>query len=89
MHRKIRSGIGIKTFLEKNGATMQKIAEFNSEHNLFSGLNAEQKVRKISRIEKYPARNNKTDIRPRKSHLPLRYQKRRRDTCLRNADGFC
>lgn len=43
-------GIGIKTFLEKNGATMQKIAEFNSEHNLFSGLNTEQKIAKISEL---------------------------------------
>ena len=43
-------GIGIKTFLEKNGATMQKIAEFNSEHNLFSGLNAEQKIKKLSEL---------------------------------------
>lgn len=43
-------GIGIKTFLEKNGATMQKIAEFNSEHNLFSGLNTEQKIKKLSEL---------------------------------------
>lgn len=43
-------GIGIKTFLEKNGATMQKIAEFNSEHNLFSGLNTEQKIYKLSEM---------------------------------------
>ena len=43
-------GIGIKTFLEKNGATMQKIAEFNSEHNLFSGLNTKQKIKKLSEL---------------------------------------
>src|SRR3989338_2311214 len=43
-------GIGVKTFLEKNGATMQKIAEFNSEHNLFSGLNTEQKIEKLSEL---------------------------------------
>src|SRR3989338_4976660 len=43
-------GIGIKTFLEKNGATMQKIAEFNSEHNLFNGLNTEQKIIKLSEL---------------------------------------
>lgn len=43
-------GIGIKTFLEKNGATMQKIAEFNSEHNLFSGLNVGQKIKKLSEL---------------------------------------
>lgn len=43
-------GIGIKTFLEKNGATMQKVAEFNSEHNLFRGLDSEDKVRKIAEL---------------------------------------
>jgi len=43
-------GIGIKTFLDKNGATMQKIAEFNSEHNLFNHLSPEQKVIKISEL---------------------------------------
>lgn len=43
-------GIGIKTFLEKNGATMQKIAEFNSEHILFRGLDDEEKVRKVSEL---------------------------------------
>ena len=43
-------GIGIKTFLEKNGATMQKIAEFNSEHDLFSRLNTRQKIKKLSEL---------------------------------------
>jgi hypothetical protein len=43
-------GVGIKTFLEKNGATMQKVAEFNSEHNLFGSLNPEQKVLKIAEL---------------------------------------
>lgn len=43
-------GIGIKTFLEKNGATMQKVAEFNSEHNLFKGLEPEEKVKKIASL---------------------------------------
>lgn len=41
-------GIGIKTFLEKNGSTMQKIAEFNSEHNLFNGLDTKGKITKIT-----------------------------------------
>src|SRR3989344_9646069 len=41
-------GIGIKTFLEKNGSTMQKIAEFNSEHNLFNGLDTKGKIAKIT-----------------------------------------
>ena len=43
-------GIGIKTFLEKNGQTMQKIAEFNSEHNMFSALSPEKKIRKIAKL---------------------------------------
>jgi hypothetical protein len=43
-------GIGIKTFLEKNGATMQKVAEFNSEHILFSDLDVKAKILKISEL---------------------------------------
>lgn len=43
-------GIGIKTFLEKNGSTMQKVAEFNSDHNLFSGLDTSQKLAKIAEL---------------------------------------
>jgi hypothetical protein len=49
-------GIGIKTFLEKNGSTMQKVAEFNSEHNLFSGLDTTQKISKIAEF-----RNNRLE----------------------------
>jgi len=45
---KNKVGIGIKTFLEGNGATMQKIAEFNSEHNLFRNLDDKGKVIKIA-----------------------------------------
>ena len=41
-------GIGVKTFLEKNGATMQKVAEFNSEHNLFYNLDPEKKILKVA-----------------------------------------
>lgn len=43
-------GIGIKTFLEKNGATLQKVAEFNTDHALFSNLGAEEKIRKIAAL---------------------------------------
>jgi hypothetical protein len=43
-------GIGIKTFLEKNGATMQKVAEFNNEHRLFAPLNPKDKVLAISKF---------------------------------------
>lgn len=45
---KDKLGLGIKTFLEGNGKTLQKIAEFNSEHKLFSGLDPEEKIFKIS-----------------------------------------
>ena len=44
---KDKLGVGIKTFLEKNGATMQKVAEFNSEHGLFNHLKPEEKTLKI------------------------------------------
>lgn len=47
---KDKLGIGIKTFLEKNGATMQKVAEFNSEHNLFGHLKPEEKILKIAEL---------------------------------------
>ncbi|MEI7749455.1 MAG: NgoFVII family restriction endonuclease [Candidatus Moraniibacteriota bacterium] len=43
-------GIGIKTFLEKNGSTLQKIAEFNSEHSLFRDLSGEEKLRKVAEL---------------------------------------
>lgn len=43
-------GIGIKTFLEKNGTTLQKVAEFNSEHMLFKDLAGEEKLRKIAEL---------------------------------------
>lgn len=43
-------GIGIKTFLDKNGATMQKVAEFNSEHRLFNHLSPEKKILKVSEL---------------------------------------
>lgn len=47
---KDKMGIGIKTFLEKNGATMQKVAEFNSEHGLFNHLKPEEKAVKIAQL---------------------------------------
>lgn len=43
-------GIGIKTFLKKNGASMEKVAEFNSDHALFRSLEPEEKVRKIAEM---------------------------------------
>lgn len=47
---KNRLGIGIKTFLENNGATIQKVAEFNGEHSLFRNLEGEEKIRKVSEL---------------------------------------
>ncbi len=47
---KDKLGIGVKTFLEKNGATMQKVAEFNSEHSLFRHLDPEKKIVKIAEM---------------------------------------
>lgn len=41
-------GIGIKTFIEGNGKTMQKIAEFNKDKKLYSGNNATEIIKKIS-----------------------------------------
>jgi len=43
-------GFGIKTFLENGSSTMQKVAEFNGEHNLFRDLEGEEKIRKISEL---------------------------------------
>ena len=47
---KDRMGFGIKTFLEGNGRTMQKVAEFNSDHGLFSNLSPEEKIVKIAEL---------------------------------------
>jgi hypothetical protein len=43
-------GIGIKTFLYKNGRSFEKVAEFNKELDLFKGLNVEEKVKKIAEL---------------------------------------
>lgn len=47
---KDKLGFGIKTFLEKNGRSLQKVAEFNSDHRVFHGLSPEEKVRKIAEL---------------------------------------
>lgn len=41
-------GIGLKTFLQNNGKTFQKIAEFNRESYNFEGLDSLELVRKVS-----------------------------------------
>jgi hypothetical protein len=43
-------GFGIKTFLENNSATMQKVAEFNGEHISFKNLEGEEKIKKVSEL---------------------------------------
>lgn len=43
-------GIGLKTFVNGNGATLQKVAEFNSDSSLFRDLEPEAKVKKIAEL---------------------------------------
>lgn len=45
---KDRVGIGIKTFLEGNGKTLQKIAEFNKEHKQFIEEDLEDRIKIVS-----------------------------------------
>lgn len=47
---KDKIGFGIKTFLEGNSKTMQKVAEFNSDHSVFSSSNPEEMIRKIATL---------------------------------------
>ncbi len=47
---KDRVGFGLKTFLEGNGKTMQKVAEFNGDHSLFRTLEPEAKIKKIAEL---------------------------------------
>ncbi|MGE5456325.1 MAG: NgoFVII family restriction endonuclease [Ignavibacteriales bacterium] len=41
-------GIGIKTFLEGNKKTFQKVAEFNKQSEMYTGLSVEDKIKKIA-----------------------------------------
>lgn len=43
-------GVGIKTFIYRNGKSFEKIAEFNKELDLFKGLDIEEKVKKVSQL---------------------------------------
>jgi len=47
---KNKMGFGIKTFLEGNGRSMQKVAEFNSDHAVFHALATEDKIKKIAEL---------------------------------------
>lgn len=50
-------GIGIKTFLYKNGKSFEKIAEFNKELNLFKGLTPEKTIQYVANL-----RNERMDF---------------------------
>lgn len=43
-------GFGIKTFLKKNGRSLEKVAEFNGDHSLYSSLPLVEKVKKIAQL---------------------------------------
>lgn len=43
-------GIGLKTFLAGNNKTFQKIAEFNSDRNLYTNLKNEKLIEKIAEL---------------------------------------
>lgn len=47
---KDKIGFGIKTFLDARGKSMQKVAEFNSDHPVFHALGVEEKIRKIAEL---------------------------------------
>ena len=47
-------GVGVKTFCEENKKTMQKIAEFNKQTELYKNLEPLEKIKKISEL-----RNNR------------------------------
>lgn len=57
-------GIGVKTFLYKNGKSFEKIAEFNRELDLFKGLDTEQKIQKVAEL-----RNERIDFAKRAYNL--------------------
>ncbi len=43
-------GIGLKTFLKSNGNSIQKVAEFNKDRNLYESLTDEKKIRTIAKL---------------------------------------
>lgn len=47
---KNKIGYGIKTFIDTNGRSMQKVAEFNNDHSVFSSLKPREKIIKISQL---------------------------------------
>jgi len=57
-------GVGIKTFLENNGRSIQKIAEFNRDRIRFSELNDEELIFEVARLRNARLQTTKsiTDI---------------------------
>jgi len=55
--KKDGKGIGLKTFIENNNRTLQKVAEFNSESNLFRFLKSDDIVHLVSDL-----RNNRIEF---------------------------
>ena len=47
---KSKIGVGIKTFLHKNGKSFEKVAEFNRELDIFKGLDSDQKIIKVAEL---------------------------------------
>lgn len=47
---KDKIGLSIKTFIEGNGSTLQKVAEFNRDRNLYKGKDPENAIRIISSL---------------------------------------
>lgn len=43
-------GLGLKTFLQNNGKTLQKVAEFNKESYLLKGLSVDDLILKVSEM---------------------------------------
>ena len=48
--KKGRVGIGLKTFLNGNGRTFQKVAEFNKERHLYADLTGNKLAEKVSEL---------------------------------------
>ena len=55
--KKDNLGIGLKTFLAGNNKTFQKIAEFNTDSNLYISLSPKKLIEKVSEL-----RNNRIDF---------------------------
>lgn len=56
-------GIGIKTFLDKSGNTLQKVAEFNSDHESFRSLDRLEKAMKIAELRNARLENTRRILR--------------------------